>query len=153
MESEGNMSRQYPDYPRVGVGAIVWKEGKVLLIRRATPPRQDKWSLPGGLQHLGETLTQAILREIQEETSLAVHLGEIVAAVDIIERDAAGEIEYHYSVVDFEADWLLGEPLPGDDACEAIWADPLYLAKYDLPQIQQEVIARALSRRRNSVVL
>ncbi|CAA6603334.1 hypothetical protein MTBLM1_10354 [Rhodospirillaceae bacterium LM-1] len=147
------MTRQYPDYPRPGVGAVIWKEGRVLLIRRAAEPRKGGWSLPGGLQHLGETLSQAVLREIQEETGLAVHLGEIVAVVDIIQHDAEGKVEYHYTVADYEADWVMGEATPGDDAAEAVWADPMNLAKFDLPFLQQEVIAKALARRRNSIVL
>jgi ADP-ribose pyrophosphatase YjhB (NUDIX family) len=147
------MSRQYPDYPRVGVGAVIWKGGQVLLIRRAAPPRQGKWSLPGGMQHLGETLAEAIIREIKEETGLEVRLGEVVAVVDLIERDAAGDVEYHFTVIDYEADWETGEAIAGDDAAEAVWADPLHLSPFDLPRLQQSVIAKALSRRRNSIVL
>ncbi|MBF0355732.1 MAG: NUDIX hydrolase [Alphaproteobacteria bacterium] len=147
------MSRQYPDYPRVGVGAVIWKGGYVLLIRRAAEPRKGSWSLPGGMQQLGETLAEAIMREIREETSLVVNLGEIVAVVDLIEQDTQGVVEYHFTVIDYEADWILGEPMPGDDASEAVWVDPMHLASYDLPQKQQEVISKALARRRNSIVL
>ncbi|TAN43823.1 MAG: NUDIX domain-containing protein [Rhodospirillales bacterium] len=147
------MSRQYPDFPRVGVGAIIWKNGFVLLIRRAAEPRIGQWSLPGGLQHLGETLAEAITREIREETALIVKLGDVVAVADLIERDPAGVIEYHFAVIDYEADWVFGEPRPGDDAAEAVWADPMHLAPFDLPKIQQDVISKALSRRRNSIVL
>lgn len=147
------MSRQYPEFPRVGVGAVIWKDGKVLLIRRAAPPRQGLWSLPGGLQHLGETLNQAILREIKEETGLEVKLGEIVAVVDLILKDADNAVEYHFTVIDYEADWIRGEAVAGDDAADITWAEPLTLEKFDLPQLQQNVIEKALSRRRNSIVL
>lgn len=147
------MSRQYPEFPRVGVGAVIWKDGKVLLVRRAAPPRLGLWSLPGGLQHLGETLNQAILREIKEETGLEVKLGEMVAVVDLIQKDADNAVEYHFTVIDYEADWIRGEAVAGDDAAEVAWADPLFLNKFDLPSLQQNVIEKALSRRRNSIVL
>lgn len=147
------MSRRYPDFPLVGVGAVIWKEGKVLLIKRAAEPRAGQWSLPGGLQHLGESLKEALLREIAEETGLDVKLGEVVAVVDLILKDGAGAVEYHFTVIDYEADWLAGEVQAGDDAQDAVWADPLDLSAYDLPEKQGEVIATALSRRRNSIVL
>jgi mutator protein MutT len=147
------MSRQYPEHPRVGVGAVIWKNGLVLLIKRAAPPRQNMWSLPGGMQQLGETLAEAILREIKEETGLVVRLGEIVEVIDLIERDQAGRVEYHFTVVDYEADWDFGQAVAADDALEAVWADPLDLASYELTPQLQSVIAKALSRRRNSIVL
>lgn len=147
------MSRQYPEYPRVGVGAVIWKDGRVLLVKRAAPPRQGQWSLPGGLQNLGENLNRAILREIREETGLEVKLGEIVAVVDLIQKDANDEVEYHFTVIDYEADWIRGEAVAGDDAADIAWADPLALDKFELPQLQQNVIEKALSRRRNSIVL
>lgn len=147
------MGRQYPDFPRVGVGAVIWKDGLVLLIRRAAEPRAGKWSLPGGLQQLGESLRQAVLREIAEETQLRVELGDVVAVVDLILKDSHDAVEYHFTVIDYEADWVEGEALAGDDALETVWADPLDLAPYDLPQKQEEVIAKALAKRRDSIVL
>ena len=81
------MSREYPARPIVGVGVVVWHGERVLLVRRGKPPRVGHWSLPGGAQQLGETVAQAARREVMEEAGLEVALGDIVATVDLIERD------------------------------------------------------------------
>ncbi|MFV3075184.1 NUDIX hydrolase [Niveispirillum fermenti] len=109
-------------HPRVGVGCLVWKQARVLLIRRGKPPGHGEWSLPGGSQELGETLFQAAEREVLEETGVTARARSILTAVDNIVHDAAGALLFHYTIVDVEADWQAGEPVAGDDALDARWA-------------------------------
>ena len=104
------MSRAYPDRPVVGVGVVVWRRDRVLLIRRGQEPRLGQWSLPGGGQHLGETVEQAARREVREETGLALSRIELLTVVDLVERDASDAVQYHYTLVDFVAEAAAGEP-------------------------------------------
>ncbi len=115
------MTREYPERPVVGVGIVVWHDDRVLLVQRGRPPRQGQWSLPGGAQQLGETLAEAAQRELREETGLTVELGEVVATVDMINRDAFGRVRYHYTLIDFTAEARDPALRPGDDAADARW--------------------------------
>jgi len=117
------MSPPPPPHPRVGVGCLVWKDGQVLLIRRGKPPGYGEWSLPGGSQELGETLFAAAEREVMEETGVRAQARSVLTAVDNIVHDADGRLAFHYTIVDVEADWIAGDPVPGDDALDARWAD------------------------------
>jgi ADP-ribose pyrophosphatase YjhB (NUDIX family) len=139
--------RTYPAVPLVGVGAIVFRQGRVLLVRRAKDPRRGEWSLPGGLQKLGETVAEAARREVFEETALRVRILDLVDVVDLIERDEGdGRVRYHYTLVDLVACWQGGEIRPGSDAAEAIWADVDALAHYGLWAETTRVIALAFER-------
>lgn len=115
------MSREYPERPIVGIGAVVWRGERVLLIRRGKPPRLGQWSLPGGALRLGETLADGIAREVLEETGLTLARVELLTTVDLIERDDAGAVRFHYTLVDFTAEAAEGEPIPGDDASAVGW--------------------------------
>lgn len=114
--------RAYPDRPWVGVGVVVWRDDRVLLVRRGKPPREGQWSLPGGAQHVGETVFETARREILEETGLDVTSLEVITVVDAITRDAAGAVQYHYTLVEVSAAWTGGEAVCGDDALDARWA-------------------------------
>ena len=111
----------YPDKPRVAVGAIVFSNDRVLLVRRGQPPSEDLWAIPGGSVEIGETLQEAAEREILEETGITIRAGEPVYTFDAIERDDAGKIRFHYVIVDLGADYVTGNPTAGDDALEARW--------------------------------
>ena len=134
--------------PVVGVGAVVWKEGRVLLIKRGQPPRQGSWSLPGGRQELGETVAEGAIREVREEAGIDIRILDTVAVVDLIERDPAGAVTHHYTVIDLLAEWVSGEARAGDDAADVAWADPAMLDGYDLTPKVREVIAAAQKMRR-----
>jgi 8-oxo-dGTP diphosphatase len=123
--------REYPDYPRIGVGAVVLREGRVLLVRRGVPPSQGLWAIPGGGLELGETLREGAEREVLEETGITIRAGEQVFTGDLMERDADGRIRFHYVVIDFAADYISGEVNGSDDASEARWVTPAELG--DLP--------------------
>lgn len=126
------MRREYPEAPIAGVGAVIVAEDPargpvVLLIRRGQEPLKGEWSLPGGAVELGETLEEALRREVLEETGLAVEPLEIVRAFDRIARDAAGRVRYHYVLVDFLCRVTGGADLTcavscATDAVEARWA-------------------------------
>lgn len=122
------MSREYPDRPVVGVGAVVWRGDRLLLIRRGRPPRLGQWSLPGGAQQLGETLDEAIRREVREETGLGLVAVSFLATVDLIDHDAEDRVRYHYTLVDFTAEAAEGEAVAGDDAAAVAWFAPDELA-------------------------
>jgi ADP-ribose pyrophosphatase len=114
----------YPNHPQVAVGAIVFNEDKVLLVLRGKPPSKNLWSIPGGRVKLGETLQQAVEREIGEETGLTIIAREPIYTFDVVERDEKGRIRFHYVIVDLAADYLSGEPRPGDDAIDVRWVSP-----------------------------
>lgn len=128
------MRREYPDAPIAGVGAVIVAEDRaggqrVLLIRRGQEPLKGEWSLPGGAVELGETLEEAIRREVLEETGLAIEPVQIVEALDRIARDDAGRVRYHYVLVDFlcrvTGGAVLERPVVcATDALEAHWAGP-----------------------------
>ena len=115
------MSRDYPSQPIVGVGVVVWRGDRVLLIKRGKPPRQGQWSLPGGAQKLGETLAETARREVREETGIDVDLGDIIATLDLIDRDEAGQVRHHYTLIDFVAEGQEETLQAGDDAADARW--------------------------------
>lgn len=139
--------RQYPERPLVGVGVVVWRDEQVLLVKRGKPPRQGQWSLPGGLQHLGETVFAAACREVAEETTLEVEIVDVVAVIDSIQRDEEGGVRYHFTLVDVLAEWRSGEARAQDDAADVAWAGLDELADYRLWDETVRVIGLAAERR------
>ena len=101
------------DLPRISVGLVVWREDQVLLIRRANPPYQGCWSIPGGKVEFGETLHQAGLREVYEETGITAQVESLIDIYESITEHG------HYVMADYSARWLEGDPIAGDDALEA----------------------------------
>jgi 8-oxo-dGTP diphosphatase len=129
----------------VGVGAIVIIEGRVLLIRRGKEPLRGRWVIPGGTVELGETLHEAVVREVTEETGILVRPREVVLVFDRIERDAAAVL-YHYVVVDYLCDYVSGEPRAGSDAADVALAAPEELDAYDLPPQALELVLDVFRR-------
>jgi ADP-ribose pyrophosphatase len=116
--------REYPDRPVVGVGAVVIRNGKVLLIKRGVSPSRGLWAVPGGSLELGETLQQGAEREILEETGITIRAREPIYAFDFFERDPDGRIRFHFVIVDLAADYIRGDVKGADDALEARWLAP-----------------------------
>lgn len=138
-------SREYPARPICGVGAIIKQGEQVLLIRRGKAPRLGEWSIPGGAVELGETLHEAIRREVREECGIEIEIERVADAIDIIQRDSEGRIQYHYAIVDFVATFLSGEPRPSSDVTEAVWVAAGELAKYPMNPQTRAVIEKALA--------
>ena len=134
-----------PTAPVVGVGGVLIRDGRVLLIRRGKPPLYGRWVVPGGTVELGESLEQALVREMREETGLEVVPLEILTVFDRIERDG-DQVVYHYVIVDYLCRWLGGEALAASDALEAAWAALDDLPRYDLPQKALEVVQDAFRK-------
>lgn len=139
-DTAGQRSREYRELPRVGVGAIVIREGKILLVKRASSPGKGFWAIPGGLVELGETVREAAERELLEETGVAVRAGEAFYIFDFIDRDTGGRIKYHYVIVDFLADYLGGEPKAADDVSDARWVGPDEAAALNLSPTTRKLL-------------
>ena len=138
-------SRVYPDRPFVGVGAVVLAAQDIVLVKRRFEPLADEWSLPGGALELGETMTIGVAREIREETSLQVEVGPVIDVLDRIVRDDAGQVQYHYVLVDFLCRVVGGTLAPGADVSQAVLAAPNALEEYRLTSKARAVITRGLT--------
>ena len=145
-----NDTRQYPERPIVGVGAVIVAEGKVVLIKRKYEPLKGHWSLPGGMVEIGETLESALSREMVEETGLRVDVGPVIEVFDRIMRDEQKRVRYHFVLIDYLC-WPAGGTLTAaSDVDAAIWADPAALAQYDLTDKATSVIHRGLTLAREA---
>lgn len=113
--------REYPERPWVGVGALIFREGRVLLVRRGHAPSLGEWSIPGGALEVGETLADGVKREVREETGLAVEPLAVVEVVDRIARDEAGRVQFHYVLVDYLCRVTGGSEAWADDAVGLRW--------------------------------
>jgi 8-oxo-dGTP diphosphatase len=126
----------------VGVGGVVVADGRVLLVRRAKSPLLGRWSIPGGTVELGETLEEALVREMAEETSLEVEPVEVLTVFDRIQREG-GEVVFHHVIVDYLCRHLSGVAQAGSDAAEVHWAGPDELERFDLTPKALEVVTEA----------
>jgi 8-oxo-dGTP diphosphatase len=132
----GVMAEQIPGASRspvLGVGAVIWNDRReIVLIRRGKAPRRDQWSIPGGHLEWGESLHDAVLREVKEETGLTVEVAGLIDTVDLIMRDEAGGVTRHYVLIDFAVRVVAGELRAGSDAAEASWVPFASLGEYSL---------------------
>jgi 8-oxo-dGTP diphosphatase len=144
------ISREYPDAPRAAVGAVVLDGDQVVLVRRGAPPSQGKWTIPGGLIHLGERIEDAVLREVEEECGLAVELLGLCGVIDRVIPGGAGasagptSVRYHYIIIDYVARPIGGTLRAGSDADEARWVPIAELALYDTTEALVAMIHRAV---------
>jgi 8-oxo-dGTP diphosphatase len=137
-------SREYPGRPIVGVGAVIVKDGRVLLVKRRYEPLAGRWSIPGGTLELGETLETGVAREMREETGLEIEIGPVIEVFDRIMFDADQRVRYHFVLVDYLCWPVAGDLQAGSDVDEAVFVEPGSLDEYDLTVKARAVIARAL---------
>ena len=138
------MKRDYPDRPIVGVGAVVVREGRVLVVRRATEPLKGEWSIPGGVLELGEKLREGVVREVLEETGLQVEAGEVLEVFDSIIADPDGKTQYHYVLIDFLCRVEEGELKAGSDVSAAKWVGVSELGELGVREFTAAVIAKGV---------
>lgn len=141
-----------PTSPVVGVGGVVIRDGRALLVRRGKPPLFGRWVVPGGTVELGETLEEALVREMREETGLEVVAVEVLTVFDRIERDGEGVL-YHYVIVDYRCRWVSGEAVAASDALDVAWVAPHEMGAYDVPAKAVEVVEDAFRRAAAEAVL
>jgi 8-oxo-dGTP diphosphatase len=130
--------------PVVAVGAVIWNErGEIVLIRRGQEPRLGEWSIPGGRLEWGESVREAILREVREETGLEVEIVGLIDVVDSVTRDSSGEVVRHYVLIDFLVRHVSGTLSAGSDAAEAHWVAYAALDEYVLWSETRRIIDTA----------
>jgi ADP-ribose pyrophosphatase YjhB (NUDIX family) len=136
------MKREFPDHPLVGVGGVVVRRGRVLLIRRGNEPLKGAWSIPGGLLELGEELAEGVRRELKEETGVDTEPLEILDVFDRIFRDGP-RVRYHYVIVDYACRWKRGRLRPASDVLDARWVRLADLPQYHLSERATSVVQQA----------
>jgi ADP-ribose pyrophosphatase YjhB (NUDIX family) len=139
-------ARAYPNRPYLAVSAAVVREGKVLAVRRARHPARNLYTLPGGIVEAGETLREAVIREVREETSLTVEPIALAGEREVIVRDAQGRVERHFVILCFAAHWLAGEPALNEELDDARWLAPDEIAALSTTEGLADIVAAALER-------
>ena len=141
--SEAADPRAYPDRPFVAVSAAIVREGRVLLVRRAQPANSPVYTLPGGVVEVGETLREAVEREVREETGLAIEPLGLAGHREFIVRDEAGGVVRHFIILAFAARWVAGEPAASEELAETRWMQPDELTGLKTTEGLAEIIAAA----------
>jgi 8-oxo-dGTP diphosphatase len=139
-------ARSYPQRPFLAVSAAIVRDGKILVVRRARPPANGLYTLPGGVVEAGETLTEAVAREVREETSLTIEPVALAGFREAIARDGSDRVERHFVILCFAARWLDGEPLLNEELSEARWLDPAELAGLQTTPGLADIVAAAFDR-------
>jgi 8-oxo-dGTP diphosphatase len=142
-------TRKYPDRPFIGVGAVIVREGRVVLVKRRFEPLAGHWSIPGGAVEVGESLESCVTREMAEETGYVVEVGPVIEVLDRITRDESGRVLYHFVLIDYLCWPIGGELRAGSDVAEAVLAEASELAQYELTDKAVSVIERALEMARD----
>ena len=138
--------RTYPQRPYLAVSAAIIRDGKVLVVRRARNPALGIYTLPGGGVETGETLMQAVTREVREETALEIEPVALAGHREAIARDAQGRVERHFVILCFAARWLSGEPVLNEELDDARWLAPAALSSLRTTEGLAEIVAAAIER-------
>jgi len=146
LTNTGADSRSYPTRPYLAVSAAIFRAGRVLIVRRGVPPMQGIYTLPGGGVELGETLEQAVMREVREETGLAIEPLSLAGFRQVITRDAEGKIERHFVILPFAARYLAGEISLNAELAEAKWLLPAELSGLRTTEGLAEIVTAAGER-------
>ena len=141
-----DVSRTYPTRPYLAVSAAIFRDGSVLIVRRARPPAHGLYTLPGGGVELGETLEQAVIREVREETALDIEPVALAGYREAIARDAEGRVERHFVILPFAARWVGGEVSLNEELAEAHWLTPAALSGLETTEGLAMIVAAAGER-------
>ncbi len=136
--------RTYPDRPFLAVSAAIVRDGRVLVVRRARPPAYGLFTLPGGVVEAGETLHEAIAREVSEETAIMIEPVALAGHREAIVRDASGRVERHFVILAFAARWISGDAVLNHELAEARWIEPGELARLRTTEGLAPIIASAV---------
>ena len=137
--------RTNPQRPFLAVSAAIFRNGKVLVVRRARKPALNLYTLPGGAVEAGETLVEAAIREVREETSLSIEPVALAGHREVIARDDAGKVERHFVILCFASRWLSGEPVLSDELDDSRWVDPSELGNYRATDGLAEIVTTAVT--------
>jgi 8-oxo-dGTP diphosphatase len=140
------MKREYPESPLIGVGAVIVKDDRVLLIRRGQAPLLGEWSLPGGVLECGETLREATIREAREETGLVVETSEMLGVYERVIRAEDGRVRYHYVLIDYLCRPAGGDLKAGSDAADVRWFTREEVPALKLAFDANDVVLKGLAR-------
>jgi len=146
-QQAGASRREYPLRPLVGVGGVVVRNGKILLVRRRFDPNKGKWSFPGGLVELGESVRDAVKREVEEETGLSTRIERLIDVVDEVTRDSKGRIKYHFVLADFLMKQVSGRFRTNQEISEFVWVSLLKAKTYDTTNTVRMILNRLTSRK------
>jgi ADP-ribose pyrophosphatase YjhB (NUDIX family) len=135
--------RTSPQRPFLAVSAAIFRNGKVLVVRRARKPALNLYTLPGGAVEAGETLVEAAIREVREETSLSIEPVALAGHREVIARDDEGKVERHFVILCFASRWLAGEPVLSDELDDSRWVDPSELGNYRTTDGLAEIVTTA----------
>ena len=135
--------RTYPQRPFLAVSAAIFRDSKVLIVRRARKPALNLYTLPGGTVEVGEQLADAVIREVREETALDIEPVALAGHREAIMRDKAGQVERHFVILCFASRWLKGEPILNHELDDARWIDPTGLSAYKTTEGLAEIVAAA----------
>jgi 8-oxo-dGTP diphosphatase len=138
--------RTYPTRPFLAVSAAILRDGKVLVVRRARKPALKLYTLPGGVVEAGETLAEAVKREVREETALDVEPVALAGHREVIARDAQGRTKRHFVILSFACRWLAGEPALNEELDDARWLKPAELAGLATTEGLAEIVGAAFER-------
>ncbi len=139
-------ARSYPERPFLAVSAAIVRDGKVLVVRRARPPAHGLYTLPGGVVEAGETLEEAVTREVREETSLGIEPRALAGYRETIVRDPHDRVQRHFVILCFAARWLAGEPVVNEELSEALWIEPAGIASLQTTPGLADIVAAAFDR-------
>jgi len=139
-------ARAYPQRPFLAVSAAIVRDGKILVVRRARAPAHGLYTLPGGVVEVGETLVEAVAREVLEETGMTVEPVALAGFREAVARDAQDRVERHFVILCFAARWQAGEPVLNEELDEAHWLDPAELAGLKTTAGLAEIVATAFDR-------
>ena len=141
-----SLKREYPEQPIVGVGAVVFQDKDILLMKRGQPPAMGLWAIPGGVLNLGEKLRDGVAREVLEECMITIEVGDIIDVIDAVIRDEKGAIQFHYVLCDFLAEYKAGHVLPASDVLDASWFKYSEVLALNTTRGTQKVVKRAFEK-------